>query len=593
LEAGLIIQRNSERKDAVLWLGEILLDENRVTLAALQDALHALGTLRTSVACRVCKAAFTVVGYDPGRVYLCKSCTGELVPVTELDAESSASDVDQAIRSPWNEFGKYRSPTEIGRGAMGVVYKAWDDAFKRWVALKVIPDTGRLEDRARFRREVEIARSFHHPNIVALYEVTYLGSKHVIVMEYIEGKTLSGASVSPKRAAELVAFVARAVQYAHSRGVVHRDIKPQNILVDESGRPYLMDFGLAKWLETPSSVTSVGTAMGTPGYMAPEQAVGIMTRVDRRTDLYSLGAVLYELLTGQAPFRGANPLDTIKKVIYDDLAPPSRIAAGIPGVLEHIVLKCLEKDKNQRYQTARHLAQDLDREIPAVSLPGNAGSIRVIAGAFEGTKGPARTFTPVNLWDVRLNSGHTAEMAVPEGHTTLAMVLDGELEIGREGCVGESQLVRFDRRGSRLAVKARKDSTVLILSGEPIDEPIAGYGPFVMNTQEESASNHGLPGRPDGASIASHPGNAMIYSKLAEEAGARARPVPPCGARLAAPQRATKGTPPENPPDLLVLPSPTLAPMGEACVASPSRLAFALVEPLDHPLGGVGGLRFA
>ena len=366
LDEALALQRDFEERDAVPRLGEILLEKGYVTLSALEDALHAQRAPRASVTCRSCKATYAVVRYDPGRVYLCRACTGELVPTADLDAM-----VPPVVDSPGGqaegEFGRYGSPAEIGRGGMGVVYKAWDETNQRWVALKVIKDIGHLEELTRFRREVEIARSLHHANIVTLYEVTQIGKKRLIAMEYIDGKTLAGERLPPQRAAELVAFVARAVQYAHSRGIVHRDIKPHNIMIDGTGKPYLVDFGLAKSLETRSSITSVGTVMGTPGYLAPEQAIGRTSRVDRRADVYSLGAVLYDLLTGRPPFKGANPLDTIRRVVYEDPIPPSEIAPGIPRTLEGIVLKCLEKDKNRRYQTARQLAEVLERFSSSVA----------------------------------------------------------------------------------------------------------------------------------------------------------------------------------------------------------------------------------
>lgn len=356
-------QALQEDPDAI-WivprLAEILLEKGYATLSAIEDALHAQRAPSTVVKCRSCKATYAVVRYDPGRVYLCKACTGELVTRADLKPESPSGMVP-GLSSSQSEFGRYASPVEIGRGGMGVVYKAWDEGHQRWVALKVIKDTGRLEDLARFRREVQIVRSLHHPNIVALFEVTHLGSNHLLAMEYIDGETLGGRRLPPERAASLIALVARAVQYAHSRGIIHRDIKPQNIMLNRFGKPYLMDFGLAKVAEIPSSVTSVGTVMGTPSFMAPEQAIGRTSRTDRRTDVYALGATLYYLLTGRPPFQGANPLDTISKVANEAPAPPSSIANDIPRSLEEIVLKCLDKDKNRRFPTARHLAENLER----------------------------------------------------------------------------------------------------------------------------------------------------------------------------------------------------------------------------------------
>lgn len=148
---------------------------------------------------------------------------------------------------------------------------------------------------------------------------------------------------------------------------IHRDIKPQNIMIDRTGKPYLMDFGLAKTAEVQSSVTSVGTVMGTPGYMAPEQAIGRTSCIDRRTDVYSLGAILYHLLTGRPPFQGANPLDTIRKVIYENLTPLTDLAPGVPRTLEEITLRSLDKDKKRRHPTARHMAADLERFVSRVA----------------------------------------------------------------------------------------------------------------------------------------------------------------------------------------------------------------------------------
>jgi len=358
LDGALALQRDLEGRDGMPRLGEILIEKGFVTLSALEDAVLAARAPRTPVTCRSCRATYAVVRYSLGRVYLCRACKGELVPASGLPSETPSRGEAEG------EFGRYGSPEEIGRGGMGVVYKARDEIHNRWVALKVIKDTGRLEELTRFRREVAIARALHHPNIVSLHEVSHLGSRHLIAMEYIEGKTLADVRLSMKRSAELIALVARAVQYAHSRGIVHRDIKPQNIMVDLDGKPYLMDFGLAKVIETSSSITSVGTALGTPGYMAPEQAIGRSSRVDRRSDVYSLGAVLYFLMTGRPPFWGVNPVDTIRRVVYDPLVPPSEIASAIPKDLEAIVLKCLDKDKNRRYQTARHLAEELEQVRP-------------------------------------------------------------------------------------------------------------------------------------------------------------------------------------------------------------------------------------
>jgi len=334
-----------------LPLRRVLLERGYVTLSALQDALHAPEQPSTDVACRACGARSTIEAFDPDRVYLCKACQGELAP-------SNAPAVE-------GEFGPYTSVTKIGEGGMSVVYKAWDDVHRRWVALKVVQDGTPLEGRGTLRREVEIARSLHHPNLVALYGVNRRGSRTVIVMQYVDGRTIAGLDLAPDQAASLIAVVARAVQYAHARGIVHRDIKPANIMIDRDGKPYLVDFGLAK-ADVPATTryeTSVGTVKGTPCYLAPEQAVGIPSRIDRRTDIYALGAVLYDLLTGRPPHKGLTPMETLKKVVYDPVVPPSELVPDIPPSLEAVVMTCLESDKNRRYPTARHLAEALEGAV--------------------------------------------------------------------------------------------------------------------------------------------------------------------------------------------------------------------------------------
>jgi hypothetical protein len=357
----------AESEPAAPRLREILLEKGFVTFAALEAALHASRVPPTPMTCRACKATSQVARYDPNRMYLCKACTGELVPTADLKPESSVRIAVEGL------FGKYRPEEIVGQGAMGVVYKAWDEAHQRWVALKVIRDTGRLEETARFRREVEIARVLHHPNIVALYDVTHVGDRHLVAMQFIEGKSLAGQRFPPRRAAQIVATLSHAMQYAHSRNVIHRDIKPQNIMLDRNGTPYLMDFGLAKSTGTASSITAIGMAMGTPSYMAPEQALGKQGRIDRRSDVYSLGAVLYDLVTGHPPFRGANPMDTLTKVVNEPLTPPTQHAPDLPQVLEQIILKCMDKDRNQRFATAKHLADELERFMAAEETSNDRG----------------------------------------------------------------------------------------------------------------------------------------------------------------------------------------------------------------------------
>ncbi|HLY08844.1 MAG TPA: serine/threonine-protein kinase [Planctomycetota bacterium] len=357
---------------------ELLLEKGQLTLTALEEAFQGLRRAATSVTCGSCRAVYSIFDYDPGRIYLCKACTGELAPAgapapasapvaAPTPASSASSAVLPSVGEEGARIGRFRSLKEIGRGGMGRVYKAWDDVHQRWVALKVISDRQPLEGLTRFRREVEISKSLHHPNIVAVYEVSSAEGKHLISMQYVDGVTLEAERWPPGKAATLVVTIAHALQYAHSHGVIHRDIKPQNLMVDRAGKPYLMDFGMAKSLDNPSCVTAVGIAMGTPSFMSPEQALGRTSRVDRRSDVYSLGAVLYALVTGRPPFRGSSPIDTIQKVSSEEAIPPSQVVSGVPAALEAVILRCLLKERNDRYQTAKQLAEELERILPQMS----------------------------------------------------------------------------------------------------------------------------------------------------------------------------------------------------------------------------------
>jgi serine/threonine protein kinase len=278
-------------------------------------------------------------------------------------------------------FGEYELLEEIARGGMGVVYKARQSSLKRIIALKMIR-SGALAGEAevkRFHTEAEAAAQLQHPNIVAIHEIGEHQGQQYFTMDFVAGKNLAqianGKPVSPRSAAEWLKAIAGAVQFAHQRGVLHRDLKPQNVMLDAHGRPLVMDFGLAKNLAADSSVTNTGAVMGSPSYMSPEQAQGRNDLVGPASDVYSLGAMLYELLTGCPPFRGKTPMDTLSQVVNEDPRPPRSLNADAPVDLESICLKCLEKDSGRRYPTARELEADLGRFLdgePVLARPANA-----------------------------------------------------------------------------------------------------------------------------------------------------------------------------------------------------------------------------
>lgn len=256
---------------------------------------------------------------------------------------------------------------EVGRGGMGVVYLARQLGFERRVALKVIPRSRgkNAEEVARFKAEGEAFASLDHPNIVSVYEVGEDQGLHYFSMKYLPGGALSQSihryRGQPRRIAELMVAVASGMSHAHRRGFLHRDLKPANILLDEDGTPLITDFGLAKrWDGEAHDLTRSGQIIGTPGYMAPEQAAGRHRDMTTATDVYSLGAILYELLTGRPPFQGDSLMEVLMRVIEEPPVKPSKLDEDADGILEAIAMKCLEKDPADRYTTACGMKADLE-----------------------------------------------------------------------------------------------------------------------------------------------------------------------------------------------------------------------------------------
>lgn len=272
-------------------------------------------------------------------------------------------------------FGEYELLTEIARGGMGVVYRARQAALDRVVALKMIL-SGRLanpDDVERFKTEANAAARLQHPNIVAVHDVGEQSGQHYFTMEYIEGisldQKLAHGPLASKVAARYVRILARAVHYAHKQGILHRDLKPSNILIDVEDEPHITDFGLAKRLgRGDSGQTRTGAILGTPSYMAPEQAQGRVSELGPACDVYSLGAILYELITGKPPFKAETPLDTVMQVIENDPVPPHLVNEHVDHDLETICLKCLQKDPALRYASAEELGEDLERYLKGESI---------------------------------------------------------------------------------------------------------------------------------------------------------------------------------------------------------------------------------
>jgi serine/threonine-protein kinase len=307
------------------------------------------------------------------------SRAGQIIAGADRDGTTAGADGGAASDPPndgarTRSFGDYEILGELGRGGMGVVYEARQMTLNRPVALKMIR-AGVLaggDDLRRFQNEAEAVAMLDHPGIVPVHEVGEHAGQRYFSMKLVSGGSLAdrldGYRDDPQAAARLVAEAAEAVHHAHQRGILHRDLKPANILIDEQGHPHITDFGLARRVGGDSELTESGAILGTPAYMAPEQASGHRAAVTTASDIYGLGAVLYVVLAGRAPFGGESVVETLDAVRTRPPEPPSRFNGNVPRDLEIICLKCLEKEPSRRYATARDLAEDLRRWLAGVPI---------------------------------------------------------------------------------------------------------------------------------------------------------------------------------------------------------------------------------
>jgi serine/threonine-protein kinase len=312
---------------------------------------------------------------------VCASCP-ELLPVLRArwrDLCRLRADLDKLFPTPDEPIARqsvapflpqipgYEVESVLGRGATGVVYKARDVRLNRPVAIKMMLADGAsgLLETMRFLSDAQLLTRFWHPNVVQTYEVGGAGGLPYFAMEYIEGgslaEKLTGVPWRTREASELVVILARAVQAAHEANIVHRDLKPGNVLMTREATPKISDFGVIRRLHIAAGLTRSGRPIGSPSYMAPELSPGHAHEAAPAVDIYALGAMLYELLTGRPPFQGETASETILQVISTDPVPPSRLNAEVPRDLQTICMKCLEKDPTSRYSSAGALADDLDR----------------------------------------------------------------------------------------------------------------------------------------------------------------------------------------------------------------------------------------
>ncbi len=316
----------------------------------------------------------------------CKHC-GEWLedPPSTTSTGTMAANPETVVRDALGD--QYEIEKELGRGGMAIVYKAIQRNLERDVALKVLPQ-GLTHDQKlleRFHREARSAAQLNHPHIVTIFDEGEMSGVHFMAMEYLSGRDLHDiiqeqGPRSADQAVSLVAPVAEALGYAHASDTVHRDVKSSNVMVTDVGRPVLMDFGIAH-ASSESRLTQTGTVLGTPEYMSPEQARG--NEIDSRSDLYSLGAVLYEAVTGELPFTGGHPMSVVYKVLHESYTPPSQINPSCPDWLEQIIAKLLMKDVADRYQTGDAVAEALRAQDPGevVEVPSPTGDGEESGGA--------------------------------------------------------------------------------------------------------------------------------------------------------------------------------------------------------------------
>ncbi len=342
-------------------------------------------------------------------------------------------------------LGRFQVLAELGRGAMGVVYRAEDTTLGRTVAVKTIALTGAKEERdvheARFLQEARAAGRLSHPAIVTIYEMGREGDIAFMAMELLEGTDLRelihGGQLTPSQSVTIAAAVAEGLAYAHEHGIVHRDVKPGNIMVLPDGRVKIMDFGIAR-LREPTVKTQTGVLLGSPQYMAPEQIVG--QPVDHRADLFSLGLVLYEMLTGVKPFAGEDIPELTFKVANLAARPPSHLVPHLAPVIDFIIARALKKKPEERYANATELANDLWNAVPEVKAAEAAGRERAAAGTVpDGAHPPGSEAAPAESGASMLREESVELRASPRfdsaaGLARLAVLpADADLEKSRAG----------------------------------------------------------------------------------------------------------------------------------------------------------------
>ncbi|HEX4607824.1 MAG TPA: serine/threonine-protein kinase, partial [Urbifossiella sp.] len=399
-------------------------------------------------------------------------------------AYAASTDTDSAAPGPAAgvpSIPGYEIAGVLGRGGMGVVYRARHLALKRTVALKVVSAGGHAGPRelARFRIEAEAVARLQHPNIVQIHETGAADGRPYCALEFIDGGTLesrvAGRPMPARDAARTAEVLARAMQLAHSRNVVHRDLKPSNVLLAADGTPKITDFGLARQLDSDGGETQAGAVMGTPSYMAPEQAAGRAHEAGPPADVYALGAILYACLSGRPPFKGATVVETLDQVRTQEPVPPSRRHPGVPPDLETICLKCLRKEPENRYASAAELADDLGRFLrgePVLARP--VGKVERAAKWVKRNPVPAAALAVVVLALVTatvvstrfgIDAGNKEKAAVA-ANTALDLkntaLLEARAEVNRQNAALLEKQAEVNRQNTDLALGKDKLAGALV-----------------------------------------------------------------------------------------------------------------------------------
>ncbi len=361
-------QKRLRRRGVNMLIGQLLIKYGYIDHIQFMEILKL--QQKFTLQCPTCSAKHDIYTKVEGKSVRCNNC-GKLIMIPPSLTESTSDEI--AVKSLESfgivvplegrrEFAKYQLIKKLGQGGMGIIFLARDRTTGNTVALKITKQLKTSKKTSkRFIREAEIVKSLNHPNIVKVYEIGVHNSIQYFTMQYIDGVSLDYLFSQKKHSImDLIAIlekVARAIAYSHQQGIIHRDIKPSNIMVDRNNNPYIMDFGLAKLIETDSKF---GVIVGTPFYMSPEQ-VRAEIELDERSDIYSLGVILYEMLAGIVPFTGKTEAEVYEKILGQKPIPPSVIDKSVDPDLEAIALMAIEKNREQRYRTATQFADEMKR----------------------------------------------------------------------------------------------------------------------------------------------------------------------------------------------------------------------------------------